>query len=172
MKRPEQIAERDPLLLLRTAYVFHVNYRKYDLAAHLVRLYDERADTSLHSAYVAHGRKKRAPSRGESALEGEVVVEPSPITGPMVTWALGNRRLPAWARRWALLWRRTSSPSGSSAVTIWKGRVVTDPIRGIDGPAVDLARECGARDLASCIGLVLIAARWTRDWLRRLRPGH
>ncbi len=53
MKEPRRIAERGPLLLLRAAFIAHVNYRKYDLAAHLLHLYDEQCGSSLKDSYAA-----------------------------------------------------------------------------------------------------------------------
>jgi FkbM family methyltransferase len=53
MKNPADIAARNPRLLLRAAYVAHVNYRKYDLSAHLIALHDRLVGTSLCGSYVA-----------------------------------------------------------------------------------------------------------------------
>jgi len=39
--------------LLKAAYISHVNYRKYDLAAHLPAIYDQRAKTNLLREYKA-----------------------------------------------------------------------------------------------------------------------
>ena len=39
------------------------------------------------------------------------------MTGPMAKWAPGHSRSTAWARTWAVEWRRTSRPSGVVAVT-------------------------------------------------------
>jgi FkbM family methyltransferase len=38
-------------MLLKAAYIAHVNYGKYDMAAHLLAVYDRRAKTSLAAAY-------------------------------------------------------------------------------------------------------------------------
>ncbi len=51
MKDPAAITAIDPRLLLRTAYIAHVVYRKYDLAAHLISLYDASSNSNLHNVY-------------------------------------------------------------------------------------------------------------------------
>jgi len=56
MKNPEYMASRDPRLLLRAAYIAHVNYMKYDLAAHLIGLHDRSSGGSLLTAYIAEIR--------------------------------------------------------------------------------------------------------------------
>lgn len=53
MKEPERLATRDPRLLLRAAYIAHINYRKYDLAAHLIGFYDRHSGSALRDAYVS-----------------------------------------------------------------------------------------------------------------------
>jgi FkbM family methyltransferase len=62
MKNPEYMAARDPRLLLRAAYIAHVNYRKYDLAAHLICLYDSVVGSSLHNSYVSTTRRHMSHS--------------------------------------------------------------------------------------------------------------
>lgn len=52
MKDPERLFALDPPLLLRAAYIAHVNYRKYDLSAHLIACYDRRCETSHVAAYL------------------------------------------------------------------------------------------------------------------------
>lgn len=56
MKNPATM--KDPCLLLRAAYIAHVNYRKYDLSAHLICLYDALAGTSLRDSYVETTRQR------------------------------------------------------------------------------------------------------------------
>ena len=56
MKDPRRIAERGLLLLRRAAFIAHVNYRKYDLAAHLLHLYDEQCGSALKDSYAASFR--------------------------------------------------------------------------------------------------------------------
>lgn len=53
MKDPERMAAKDPRLLLRAAYIAHVNYRKYDLSAHLIGFHDRHAGGALRDAYVS-----------------------------------------------------------------------------------------------------------------------
>ena len=53
MKQPNRMLVRDPMLLLRAAYIAHTNYRKYDLAAYLIRLYDDQPSAKLHGVYVS-----------------------------------------------------------------------------------------------------------------------
>ena len=43
---------KDPNLLFRAAYIAHANYRKYDLAAHLIRQYDVRFGTDFRGVYI------------------------------------------------------------------------------------------------------------------------
>ena len=52
MKNPDDITANGAHLLLRTAYIAHAIYRKYDLAAHLVKLYDTRTNSALHGVYA------------------------------------------------------------------------------------------------------------------------
>ena len=52
MKEVDRLAALDPRLLIRAAYIAHVNYRKYDLAAHLLKSFDERANTSHCPVYA------------------------------------------------------------------------------------------------------------------------
>ena len=52
MKNADDIVSRGADLLLRTAYIAHVIYRKYDLAAHLVKLFDARTGSALHGVYA------------------------------------------------------------------------------------------------------------------------
>ena len=56
MKNPERMASREPRLLLRAAYIAHVNYMKYDLAAHLIGLHDRGSGGSLLSTYISEIR--------------------------------------------------------------------------------------------------------------------
>ena len=51
MRGVDLIAARDPRLLLRAAYIAHLNYRKYDLAAHLLLAHDTRTDSVLLQTY-------------------------------------------------------------------------------------------------------------------------
>lgn len=53
MKRTDRISEMDDPALLRAAFIAHVNYRKYDLAAHLIAAYDTRPNSALLPAYTA-----------------------------------------------------------------------------------------------------------------------
>jgi FkbM family methyltransferase len=48
MKRDDQMTDE---MLLKAAYMAHANYRKYDLAAHLLAVYDGRRNTDLHKKY-------------------------------------------------------------------------------------------------------------------------
>jgi FkbM family methyltransferase len=57
MKAPELIAERDPDLLVRAAFIAHVNYGKYDLAAHLLQHHDRRRGGSLLEEYSSAVKK-------------------------------------------------------------------------------------------------------------------
>ena len=52
MKAPARLAGRDPQLLLRAAFIAHANYRKYDLAAHLVALYDSATGADFLKTYL------------------------------------------------------------------------------------------------------------------------
>lgn len=52
MKRTDKIAEIDDQALLRAAFIAHVNYRKYDLAAHLIQAFDSAAGTNLVRDYL------------------------------------------------------------------------------------------------------------------------
>lgn len=62
MRNPERMVARDHRLLLRAAYIAHINYRKYDLAAHLICRYDNLAGTSLHESYVTTMRRHLSQS--------------------------------------------------------------------------------------------------------------
>jgi FkbM family methyltransferase len=53
MKNAESIAKKDLRLLLRAAYIAHVNYRKYDLSAHLIGIHDRYSGGALRNAYAA-----------------------------------------------------------------------------------------------------------------------
>jgi FkbM family methyltransferase len=64
MKSPDMISARDPNLLIRAAYIAHSNYRKYDLAAHLVHQYDLRHGTRYRDIYV------KTLESGATQLEG------------------------------------------------------------------------------------------------------
>jgi FkbM family methyltransferase len=55
-------------MLLKAAYISHVNYRKYDLAAHLLAIYDQRAKTTLLREYGAAFRAK-PPDHSNIALK-------------------------------------------------------------------------------------------------------
>ena len=52
MKDPGHLAKRDPRLLLRAAFIAHANYRKYDLAAHLISLHDETTGLDCLKTYI------------------------------------------------------------------------------------------------------------------------
>ena len=52
MRSPERIMAKDPNLLFRAAYIAHANYRKYDLAAHLIRQYDVRFGIDFCGVYI------------------------------------------------------------------------------------------------------------------------
>jgi FkbM family methyltransferase len=49
MKRDDHMTNE---MLLKAAYIAHANYRKYDLAAHLLAIYDRRLKTDLYQCYV------------------------------------------------------------------------------------------------------------------------
>jgi FkbM family methyltransferase len=51
MKRNDLMADE---MLLKAAYIAHANYRKYDLAAHLLASYDGRLKTNLRQRYVEY----------------------------------------------------------------------------------------------------------------------
>lgn len=53
MKKVERISEMDCRALLRAALIAHVNYRKYDLAAHLIAAYDKKENSALLPVYTA-----------------------------------------------------------------------------------------------------------------------
>lgn len=64
MKEVDRLAARDPRLLIRAAYIAHVNYWKYDLAAYLFKSFDELSGTSHLEAYTESfrtGDRRSAP---------------------------------------------------------------------------------------------------------------
>jgi hypothetical protein len=52
MKNIAKISEMDAQALLRAAFIAHVNYRKYDLAAHLIQTFDASSGTRLVKEYL------------------------------------------------------------------------------------------------------------------------
>ena len=52
MKSAADIIALDPYLLFRAAYIAHANYRKYDLAAHLIKQFDLLRGTDFRGVYI------------------------------------------------------------------------------------------------------------------------
>jgi len=66
IKTPGLMADPHPMVLLRAAFIAHVLYRKYDLATHLIGLYDRACRTELGRCYV---KNFSLEIKAQSALE-------------------------------------------------------------------------------------------------------
>jgi FkbM family methyltransferase len=69
MKRDDLMSDA---MLLKAAYIAHANYRKYDLAAHLLALYDGRLKTDLgrqYESYFARDQTGDATAPANAATE-------------------------------------------------------------------------------------------------------